>query len=141
MRHCGMLLMSLPLKSLLPPDSMELVCDEDIPHAFIEVFREHGFRIHDIRDEHLRGAPDEAVFRFAAERHAVILTGDLAYAAPKRFNLAHISGLIVNRLPQTLSLQERVGQLRRLLGAVEVDAFRGYITILEAGRMRRRKTE
>lgn len=117
---------------------MEIVFDEDVPRAFAAEFTGRGFAVIHLRDTELRGASDEAVFRFAAERGALLLTGDLGFTNQHRFDLSRIVGLIVNRLPQGISLPERVRELRRLLAAVEASAFTGHITILEAGKMRRR---
>ena len=117
---------------------MRLVLDEDIPRAFAETFRELGFEVIDIRDEGLRGASDEAIFDFTKECEAVLVTSDLGLANPLRFDLRRLAGIIVNRLPQTLSMAERRRELRRLLAGIDVNALPGHITVLEAGRVRRR---
>jgi len=117
---------------------MRLVLDEDIPRAFAGTFRELGFDVIDIRDEGLRGASDEVVFDFAVEHEALLVTSDLGIANPFRFDLRRLAGIIVNRLPQTLSMTERRRELRRLLIGIDVNSLPGHITVLEAGRVRRR---
>lgn len=117
---------------------MRLVRDEDIPRAFAETFQEIGFEVIDIRDEGLRGASDDAVFDFAVKQGAILVTGDLGIANPFRFDLRRLAGIIVNRLSQTLSLAERRRELKRLLTSIDANLFLDHITILEAGKIRRR---
>ena len=118
---------------------MDLICDADVPRAFADAFREQGFTVLDVRDEGFGAASDEAIFRLAAERGALLLTGDLGFSNPLRFPREQLNGLIINRLPPTLPLTERTRALERLLSLVEPMAFRGYISTLEIGRLRRRR--
>lgn len=117
---------------------MLAVFDEDVPRGFGEVFREFGWRVLDVRDEGLRGASDEAVFQYAVERRAVLVTGDLRFINPMRFDLTRLSGIILNRLPQRLPIAERMQELRRLLAGTDAESLTGHITVFEVGRMRRR---
>ncbi len=117
---------------------MLVVFDEDIPRRFREVFEEFGWTVLDVRDNGLRGASDEAVFRYADKRRAVLVTGDLRFTNPMRFDLTRLPGIILNRLPQRLPIAERLGELRRLLAGTDVKSVAGHITVFEVGRMRRR---
>jgi len=117
---------------------MRVLIDEDVPRAFGDTLKELGFEVLDVRDAGLSGASDEVVFRFAKEQGAVLLTGDLGFTNPLRFNLRNIAGILLNRLPPELSLPERIRELRKLLASGGPEILRGYITVLEVGRIRRR---
>ena len=118
---------------------MRVVFDEDIPRAFRTIFEEFGFEVIDVRDEGLRGASDEAIFNFVLKRKALLFTSDLGFVNPLRFNLKNLQGVILNRLPEFLPLSKRLEELRKLLREVDKDSLTGFITVLEPGRVRRRR--
>ncbi len=117
---------------------MVLVVDEDIPRALGDVFGRHGYVVLDVRDIGLRSAPDEAVFEFAVEQDALLITADLAFVSPIRFELSRLRGVLLNRLPEILSLAERVRQLDVLITALPPTTFESVITTIEVGRLRQR---
>lgn len=57
-----------------------------------------GFRVQDVRDLGLRGAPDSEVFAFALSRGFVLLTGDLGFGLMIRMR-PDSPGVILARLP------------------------------------------
>lgn len=117
---------------------MLAVFDEDIPRRFREVFTEFEWTVLDVRDEGLRGASDEAVFQYAFRHQAVLVTGDLRFINPMRFELAQLPGIILNRLPQRLLLAERLQELHRILAGTDATSILGHITVFGIGRVRRR---
>lgn len=117
---------------------MKIVLDEDVPQSFGKVLIDLGFEVFDVRDEGMRGASDEVIFNFAVEHKAIIFTADLGFTYPGRFDLKKLHGLIITRLPETLSLAERLLELKNALGAIEKDFLVGHIVVLELKRIRRR---
>jgi len=58
---------------------VKFVIDEDLPRSTAKILSANGFEVYDIRDHGLRGGEDEAIFAFAQEQKAVLITGDLGF--------------------------------------------------------------
>lgn len=116
---------------------MLIVIDEDIPRSFAQCLQEVGFEVIDIRDKNLRGSTDEKIIEFAIEKNAILLTGDLGFIHPLHLR-PELKGIVINRLPQNISLSARLQRLRDLLNNIPLASLVDHITILEIGHIRRR---
>jgi len=115
------------------------VIDEDMPRSTGRVLAGRGYAVKDIRDFELRGADDHAIYQFAQENRAVLITGDLGFGNPLRFPLGRHFGIVIVRFPNEMSTAEINRQLvDRLTGLSEGD-FEGHVIIVEPGRVRIRR--
>lgn len=69
--------------------------------------------MHDLKE--FRGRPDEDIFAYAVEREAVVVTRDVRFANPLRFPLGKITGIIVLRFPNDVSIAALCGEMKRLI--------------------------
>ena len=67
------------------------------------MLREAGHAIDDVRDVGLRGHADEEVLARAQSTGATLLTADKDFTNVLRFPLGSHAGIIVSRVPDTLS--------------------------------------
>lgn len=94
-----------------------------------------GHDVADVRDVGLRGAPDDAIAARARETSSVVVSGDLDFSNALRFPPGTHPGIVVARLPDTVSptdMAARIVETVATLGA----ALHGAITIVEATRVR-----
>lgn len=81
---------------------MRIVIDEDLPRSLGVLMREHDHEVLDIRDHGFRGEPDERIFQFTQEKHAVLFTADLGFANILSFPLGTHKGICVLRFPNEM---------------------------------------
>ena len=115
---------------------MLILIDEDLPRSLAEVLRLLNFEVEDVRDIGLRGKSDEAIFNYAQTIEAVIITGDLGFCDPNRFNLKAHAGIIILRIPNEVSVQTTKDIVYKLLSQIEHTDIAGRIIIIEPDRLR-----
>ncbi len=94
---------------------MRVLLDESLPKALISVFRRHGFTVFDIRALRLHSVSDDAVYRVAQARRAVIVTADLDFANALRFPPRRHHGILILRFPSTLTVPSMCAEVHQLL--------------------------
>ncbi len=77
---------------------MEFLVDENLPRSLAPRLRAAGFKVQDVRDLGLRGAPDETIFEFARSSGLVLVTGDLGFGGRLRA-MPDSPGVVLARLP------------------------------------------
>lgn len=117
---------------------MRVLLDESLPKALGVVFSDHGFDVLDIRSLGFQGAPDETVFRIAQKRKAVLVTADLDFSSALRFPPGRHHGILILRLPSTLTVRAICEEVRRLFRQVKPAQLRRGITIVAPNLIRLR---
>ena len=108
---------------------------ESLPRAVTRALVAAGHDVADVRDVGLRGAPDDAIAERARETSSVVVSGDLDFSNALRFPPGTHPGIVVARLPDTVSptdMAARIVEAVATLGA----ALHGSITIVEVARVR-----
>lgn len=118
---------------------MNAVIDEDLPRSFAAVLTQSGFTAIDIRDHNLRGAPDERIFQFAQQKHAILFSADLGFANTFDFPLGSHAGICILRFPNELPVQTTNREIQRLLNKIPKADFPGNLVILSPGKIRIRR--
>jgi len=113
--------------------------DEDMPRSTSVVLREAGHEVEDVRDAGLRGCTDEEVIAYARARGAVLITADKGFANILRFPLGTHAGILVQRMPNELSVPELNRRLLQALMRMEGEDLRGLLIIVEPHRIRIRR--
>lgn len=119
---------------------MLFLIDENLPAFVGKVFASKNFGVRCVGDDpKLRGKPDEVVFDYAVQERAIIVTRDLEFSHPARFNIARIDGLVILRFPNEISISKLCSEVSRLIHDFNEKDFKNYLTIIEPGSIRRKK--
>lgn len=110
--------------------------DENLPRSFGAIFEKHGFQSLDIRDQGLRGAPDSAVFSFAKQHDAGIVTSDVEFANRVHLFESGHRGVFLLRLPTSLSVNVRCQDLDRALAQLSNQTIDDRIIVIAPGALR-----
>jgi len=113
--------------------------DENLPGSIGSIFTDLGFRVESVQSlKQLRGQPDEVIFAYAVSQQAVIVTRDLNFANPLRFELPRLAGMVVIRFPNDMSIAGISQEVRRLATTVPSEDWNNLI-IFEPASVRLRK--
>ena len=117
---------------------MLFLIDENLPFSIGESFRQKGHEIASAsKIPELRTQPDEVLFNYAVKYRAIIITRDLGYANPARFELSRLQGLIVIRFPNVISMQALCREIARLTEQLAEADFKNLL-IIEPSHIRSR---
>ena len=118
---------------------MHFLIDENLPRSIGVVFTQLGFVAEHVRDtKQLHGQPDEVIFEYATENKLVIVTRDLNFANPIRFNLSKLPGIVLLRFPNDISIERMCTEVLALGHSLKEKDWNN-IVILEPGSLRIRK--
>ncbi|MCL6532316.1 MAG: DUF5615 family PIN-like protein [Armatimonadetes bacterium] len=82
---------------------MRFLIDEDLPHSLVNLFQQYGHEAFHVRDVGLRAAPDEEIAAYARRNGLCLVSADLGFADVRSYPPAAYSGIVVMRLPSTVS--------------------------------------
>ena len=118
---------------------MHFLIDENLPLSLEAVFLKQGHSMAHVRNiNELRGQPDEVIFEYAAKRKLIIVTRDLNFANPMRFELSKLVGMAVLRFPNDISIERLNQETGRLISEINDEQWHS-IVLIEPGSIRLRK--
>ncbi len=118
---------------------MLFLIDENLPNSLGEIFRNRGYSVENVRKlKQLQGQADEVVFDYAVKNQAIIVTKDLGFGNPLRFELSKLNGLMIVRFPNDISMNVLKNEIARLIEDLKDEDFR-QLVIVEPGSIRSRK--
>ena len=114
------------------PEALTVLLDQNIPRAIAPWLRAHRpqWTIYHTSDVALSGRPDEEIFAWAQQRHAVIVTFDEDFADQRTFPTGSHSGIIRLRVWPT-TIEETQDALERLLADVPDTELAGALVIID----------
>ena len=114
------------------PEALTVLLDQNIPRAIAPWLRAHRpqWTIYHTSDVALSGRPDEEIFAWAQQRHAVIVTFDEDFADQRTFPTDSHSGIIRLRVWPT-TIEETQDALERLLADVPDTELAGALVIID----------
>ena len=115
------------------------VIDEDMPRSTSKILREHGYDVKDIRDHGLRGSTDQAVYQFAQNQQAVLITGDLGFGNILHFPIGSHFGIVIVHFPNEITTSEINHQIIGRFRDLTEEDFKGNLIIVEPGKVRIRR--
>lgn len=79
---------------------MRLKLDENLGRSAARVLVEAGHDVATVVGQGLAGGRDEELFRLCADEHRALVTLDLDFSNPLRFDPSAASGIVVLRMPE-----------------------------------------
>lgn len=118
---------------------MRWLVDAAMPRPTAEILRGFGHDVEDVRDVGLADADDSIIAHQAIERQRCLLTRDLDFADPIRYPPEQFQGIVVVRLPESVTRQFVLSVVARFAAENEILALLpGRLCILEVDRIRLR---
>lgn len=118
---------------------MLFLIDENLPETIGKVFTDRGFQVESVKSlPQLHGQPDEVIFNYAVEQQAIIVTRDLDFANPLRFDLRNLLGIIILRFPNEISMTKMIQEVKNLFIDFAETDFHALI-IASPGSIRKRR--
>lgn len=115
---------------------MKVKLDENLGRTVAERFREAGHDTATVRDQELSGTSDETLFRVCADEERVLVTLDLDFADPLRFEPTASAGVAVMRVPGRPGQTDLLAVVARLLDALSAGEITGHLWVVDHRRVR-----
>lgn len=97
---------------------MNIKLDENLPHQLVQLLTDLGHDVDTVRDEHMAGRDDDAVWAAAQTAGRFLVTQDLDFSDARKYSPGTHEGLLLVRRPQpvgarSLDAWRRCSALRR----------------------------
>jgi predicted nuclease of predicted toxin-antitoxin system len=120
---------------------VRLKLDENLGRQAQEALAASGHDIATVHDEGLASATDTDVLTAATSEQRALVTLDLDFANPLRFNPSETSGIVVLRVPDTPGRSHVVRACIVLCDALERADPTGRLWVVDRGRVRQYEDE
>jgi predicted nuclease of predicted toxin-antitoxin system len=114
---------------------MKIKLDENIDVRLAPMIAASGHEVDTVKAEGLSGEPDETIYETCRAGGRVVVTLDLDFSNPHRFDPTVTEGIVVLRVPRPLLPIVRATVLQ-VLPLLETHPLQGKLWIVEPGRIR-----
>ena len=115
---------------------MKLKLDENLGRRGVELFRQAGHDAATVSEQGLCGTTDTHLIDICRTERRCLVTLDLDFSNPLRFNPSDFAGIAVLRLPPRPSLQDILDTVRTLVTGLAQEAIEGKLWIIQRGKIR-----
>jgi len=115
---------------------MRFELDENLGRRGQDLLTEAGHDVATVFDQSLNQAPDSEIIKVCGRERRCLVTLDLDFGNPLRFNPADYCGIAVFRLPAKFSYQDLSIAFRTLANAIESESIDKKLWIVERARIR-----
>lgn len=115
---------------------MQVKLDENLGALAVRLLDDAGHDVATVRSQQLSGAPDGRIYDVCLAEHRLLVTLDLDFANPFRFDPAPTAGIAVIRVPTMPGLRDLEAGIRLLIAKLETSEVRGRLWIVARGRIR-----
>lgn len=115
---------------------MRFKLDENLGRRGRDVLTAVGHNVATVSDQNLNQAPDRELIEVCRQEHRCLVTLDLDFGNPLRFNPADYCVIAVLRLPARCASEDLIAAIETLAAAVESQTIDQHLWIIERGRIR-----
>ena len=115
---------------------MKFKLDENLGRSVLALCEADGHETSSVHREGLDGAPDERVFSVCLSEERVLVTLDLDFANPLRFDPRPTAGVAVLRLSRNPAPTELTISMGTLLSALRTHSIDGALWVVRSDRIR-----
>jgi hypothetical protein len=110
--------------------------DENLGRRGAALIRAAGHDVATVLEQRLTSAPDKDLIEVCRTEDRCLVTLDLDFANPIRFDPKRYSGIAVLRLPAKPSAEDLLNALRTLIGGLRKSEIAGKLWIVQIGALR-----
>lgn len=110
--------------------------DENLGQQGAELLRQAGHDVATVSEQGLLSVSDSDLIVVCQAEARCLVTLDLDFSNPLRFDPADYAGIVVLRLPARVTPQDLTDAIQTLIGALETQEVIGKLWIIQRGRLR-----
>ena len=115
---------------------MKFKLDENLGASLVILFKKHAHDVETVFDENLSGASDEKIYKTCCAEGRCLVTLDLDFSDPVRFQSERCGGIIVLRVPRFFTISLLTGMIAQIFQTLKTLPLNGKLWIVEPGRIR-----
>jgi predicted nuclease of predicted toxin-antitoxin system len=115
---------------------VKLKLDENLGKRGYDLLQSAGHDVMTVQQQNLTSATDVDLIQVCQTEQRCLVTLDLDFSNPLRFNPREYSGIAVLRLPSKPSSQDLEDAVRTLVGGLERESIQGQLWIVQRGQIR-----
>ena len=115
---------------------MKIKLDENLGNRGAEILRAAGYSVTTVVEEGLSSASDDRLIEVCRAEGKCLVTLDLDFGNPLRFDPSRYSGIVVLRLPFEFTAGDLLDAIRTLAIGLADPAVAGKLWIVQRGRIR-----
>jgi len=121
---------------------MTIKLDENLgTAAAVSILAAAGHDVTTVPQQGLCGSTDRGLFEVCRAEHRILVTLDLDFSNPLRFDPSHHEGVAVLRLPAKSSRTDLLAAVRTLATRLDRSHGRGWLWVVEPGLVREYRPE
>ena len=115
---------------------MKLKLDENLGQSAAELLHQAGFDVTTVSEQNIRGSSDDVLIELCRSEHRCLVTLDMGFANPLRYNPTNYAGIAVIRLSKEQLLVDLLSALKTMIDGLKKKTIIGQLWIVRKDRIR-----